>query len=242
MIKKAFALLLAVMMLASCQNPSVNEVNNAEAASSKETTVIEVDPSPDGYEPTEITEVVKDGVFQFKPVKGATFTMDYEPRNGSYVANHFGLNFVSPCDTNWLGDKGLQAIFDLNEKTDDVYGSVVITTAPRDFKEYYDTKDKKVIAEKTAEEFLTAENYYNQKRSFLVDEKGFEMIREGYGYAFPNQDIWKAFYVEYIDTTANNHHMILYLCNDEINEKFYSMEIFTAIPADQTEQIDKFRS
>ncbi len=233
MIKRVLALMLAIIMLAGCQS-------SAKPKASKEPIEIDIG-STEGYTPTVIDEVVKDGVMQFKPLDFATFTMDYEPRQGSFVVNHFGLDFVFPCDTNWLGDEGLTAKFDLNERGVDVYGSVDITTAPRNFKEYYGTEDIKVIAEKVASEFITAESYYNESLKAIKDS-GFEIVREGYGQAFPESDIWNAFYIEYIDSEKDTCSMRVYLCNDEVNEKFYSMEIKADVPKDETEKVDMFRS
>jgi len=233
MIKRVLAIMLAVMMLAGCQSSAKPKTPSEP---------IEIDlASTEGYTPTIIDEVVKDGVMQFKPLDFATFTMDYEPRQGSFVVNHFGLDFVFPCDTNWLGDEGLKAKFDLNEKGVDVYGSVDITTAPRDFKEYYGTEDMKTIAEKVSAEFITAESYYNETLK-AVKDSGFEVVKEGYGQAFPESDVWNAFYIEYIDSEKNNCAFRLYLCNDEINENFYSMEVKADVPKDETDKVDMFRS
>ena len=232
MIKRVLALMLALMMLAGC--------GASEPASSKEPVKIEIGPAEE-YSPTVVDEVVKEGVFQFKPLNGSNFTMDYEPRQGSYVVNHFGLDFVFPCDTNWLGDEGNQAKFDLNEKGTDVYGSVTITTFPKNYEEYYGTSDKDAVQKKLEEEFVTVADYYAESRN-AVEAAGYELVKVGVGDAFPGTDIWRAFYLEYIDTDKGNCSMHLYLCNDEINEKFYSMEIKADIPKDETERIDMFRS
>lgn len=232
MIKRIFALVMALMLLAACgAKPS-------EKAEPKAT--YEIDLSG-GFTPNVIEEVIVDGVFNFQRIEGATFTMDYEPRVDSYVLNHFGLDFGFPTDTNWLGDDATKAKFDINEKGTDVYGNVTITTAPQDLKAYYNTDDIKEVAIKVNEEFLTTEKQYELLKEEYAD-KGFEVVMEGIGLAFPEQDVWNACYVEYKNTEDNLRSMRLYLCNDEVNEKFYSMAINADVPEDDAERIEKYRS
>jgi len=232
MIRRTVALVMALMLLAACgAKPS-------EPAEKKAT--FEIDFGGE-FTPNAIEEVMVDGAFNFQRVESATFTMDYEPRSGSYVLNHFGLDFGLPTDTNWLGDDATKAKFDINEYGTDIFGSVTITTAPKDFKEYYQTENADEIKAKTAEEFLTVEKQFEVDKAEVAD-KNFEIVMEGCGLAFPDQDIWNACYVEYKNTADNVRSMRLYLCNDEINEKFYSMYITADVPEDDAERIEKYRS
>lgn len=232
--KKALALLLAAMLLSAC--------GGGQAPSSSSEPVEHEISFGEGYEPSVIDEVVgENGVMLFRQAKGATFTMDYEARSGSAMPAHFGLNFVGSCDTNWLGDEGLQARYDLNEFGSDVYGSVVITTAPENPAEYYQTDDESVIKETMAAEFLNTEDTYELRRG-EIEEKGYEIVKEGYGRAFANLKSWHAYYIEFVDTDNGNRSMRLFLCNDDISEKYYSMDISVDVPQDNTELIDKFRT
>ena len=231
MIKRIAALVLALMLLAAC---------GAKPVEKSEPKTFEID-LMGNFTPNKIEEVLVDGVFNFQRVEGASFTMDYEPRVDSYVLNHFGLDFGLPTDTNWLGDDATQAKFDINEKGTDVYGSVTITTAPKDLKAYYNTDDIKEVAIKVNEEFLTTEKQYELLQAEYGDAN-FEVVMEGIGLAFPEQDVWNACYVEYKNTEDNLRSMRLYLCNDEVNEKFYSLAISADLPGDDEERIEKYRS
>ncbi|MBP1556674.1 MAG: hypothetical protein J6A76_02045 [Oscillospiraceae bacterium] len=237
MIKRILAAVLAVMMLAAC---SGNPGSTQQAAASSQGKFDNIIPEEDTVSDTGSRDIVKDGKICFAPIENATFTMDYEPRQGSVTNAHFGLNFVKPVDTNWLGDNGLDAMFDIHEYTDNkVYGSVKITTAPADLAAHFGTSDEKLIAEKMKADFFTAENYYNGYRKNVAEDFGYEIVKEGYGEAFEGG--WNAFYVEFIDKESNNCGMRFYLCNDEINEKFYSMMIQVDVPADDAERINKYR-
>lgn len=238
MIKRFLAAFFAVMMLAACGS-NANQQSTADSSSSqgKFDNLI---PEDDTVSDTGNRPIVKDGKICFAPIENATFTMDYEPRQASVTKNHFGLNFVKPVDTNWLGDNGLDAMFDIHEYTDNtVFGSVKITTAPADLAEYYGTSDETELAEKMKADFFTAENYYNGYRKNVAEDFGYEIVKEGYGEAFDGG--WNAFYVEFIDKDSKNCGMRFYLCNDEINEKFYSMMISVDVPMDDAERINKYR-
>ena len=233
MIKRIFALVMALVLLAACGGAKPVEKSEPKAT-------FEIDLSGE-YIPNVIDSVIVDGVFNFQRIETSSFTMDYEPRVDSYVLNHFGLDFGYPIDTNWLGDDDTKAKFDINEKGTDVYGSVTITTAPRDFKAYYNTDDPKEVAIKVNEEFLTTEKQYEAFKAEIA-EKNYEIVMEGCGLAFPEQDIWNACYVEYKNSKDNLRSMRLYLCNDEVNEKFYSMAVNADVPEDDAERIEKYRS
>lgn len=230
MIKRILSLALVLLLIAGC--------GAKPAPAEKKTFEIEIGGD---FTPNTINEVMVDGAFNFQRIEGASFTMDYEPRVDSYVLNHFGLDFGLPIDTNWLGDDATKASFDINEKGTDVYGSVVITTAPMDLKAYYETEDLREIAIKINEEFLTSEKQYEALKAEAAD-KNYEIVMEGCGLAFPEQDIWNACYVEYKNTDDNTRSMRLYLCNDEVNEKFYSMSISADLPEDDADRIEKYRS
>lgn len=240
MIKRIFAALIAVLMLAACSgNPNAQQ-SSADNGSSSQGKFDNLIPEDDAVADTGSRDIVKDGKICFAPVENATFTMDYEPRQGSVTNAHFGLNFVKPVDTDWLGDSGFNAMFDIHEYTDNtVYGSVKITTAPADLAEYYGTSDEKLIADKMKADFFTTENYYTGYRKNVAEDFGYEIVKEGMGQAFEGG--WNAFYVEFIDKSSNNCGMRFYLCNDEINEKFYSVLISVDVPADDAERINKYR-
>lgn len=242
MIKRLFAAVIAVIMLASCAKApaaSSSQAENSGAESSSSGKEFDLTPDTDTVADNSDRPIIEDGKIKFYPIENATFTMDYEPRQGSVTKAHFGLNFVKPCDTDWLGDSGLDALFDIHEYTDDtVYGSVKITTAPNDLAAHYGTSDEKEIAEKMKADFFTAENYYNGYRKNIAEDFGYEIVKEAYGVAFEG---WNAFYVEFNDTEKKTRSMRFYLCNDEINEKFYSMLIQMDIPIDDTDRINKYR-
>lgn len=241
MIKRFFAAAAAVMMLAACSgNPNAAQSGAVSSEASSQGKFDNLIPEEDTVSDTGSRDIVKDGKICFAPIENATFTMDYEPRQGSVTAAHFGLNFVKPVDTNWLGDDGLNAMFDIHEYTDNtVYGSVKITTAPANLAEYYGTSDETIIADKMKANFFTVENYYTGYRKNVVEDFGYEIVKEGCGEAFEGG--WNAFYVEFIDKESKNCGMRFYLCNDEINEKFYSMLISVDVPMDDAERINKYR-
>lgn len=226
MIKQYIALLLALVLLAACGSTPAG--SSSEAASSE--TVSSSDSSP----------LVENGEFVFRQLEDPLFTMDYEPRSDSVVKQHFGLNFSDGTDTDWLGDSGFDALFDMHEaKTDKVYGSVKITTAPADLAAYYNTDDPAKQLEQMKATFFTTASYHEGLRKNIVEDFGYELVFDEAGVAFEGG--WNAFYLEFIDKESGNHALRFYMCNDEMNEKFYSMTIQANLPMDDAEKIKTYR-
>lgn len=226
MIKQCVALVMAMVLLAACGTAPTNSsssISSSEAISS---------PAP--------SDLVKDGKFVFDQLEDPLFTMDYEPRGGSLVKQHFGLDFPRGTDTNWLGDSGLDALFDLHEaNTDNVYGSVKITTAPADLAEYYNTDDPAQQLDQMKATFFTVSSYHDGLRKNIVEDFEYDLVVDEEGVAFEGG--WNAFYLEFIDKESGNHALRFYMCNDEINEKFYSMTIKADIPMDDADNIKLYR-
>ncbi|MFV0496576.1 MAG: hypothetical protein ACK5L0_00185 [Candidatus Fimivivens sp.] len=217
MIKKGIALVFAMVLLASCQS--------APASSNS---------SP------EITSHIEDGRFVFKQLDDPLFTMDYEPRSGSATMQHFGLNFPSGTDTDWLNDSGFDTFFNIHEAaTDKVYGSVVITTAPADLAAYYNTSDPQEQLNQMKSTFFTTDLYYEGLKKNIVEDFGHNLIVDEKGVAFDGG--WNAFYFEFIDEESGNHALRFYMCNDQMNEKFYAMTIKVDVPVDDTENLKLYR-
>lgn len=229
MTKKWVAVMLALVMLAACGTPSTSSSSEVSSSSSS---VEESSSAPSG--------LLEDGRFVFKQLEDPLFTMDYEPREGSVTKQHFGLDFPEGTDTDWLGDSGFDALFNIHDAaTDTVYGSVKISTAPADLAKYYNTEDPQQQLEAMQSTFFATENYYNGLRKNVVEDFGYQLVAEAFGTAFEGG--WNAFYLEFIDKDSGNHAMRFYLCNDEMNEKFYSMMIQVNVPMDDAEKIKTYR-
>lgn len=227
MIKKGVALLVAIVLLASCQSAS----SGSSAASS----------SSAGSSSGAAVGHVENGRFVFKQLEDPLFTMDYEPRSGSVTMQHFGLNFPAGTDTNWLGDSGFDSLFDIHKaETGTVYGSVVITTAPADLAAYYNTTDPAEQLNQMKANFFTTNVYYEGLRRNIVEDFGYELVADEKGVAFDGG--WNAFYLEFIDKESGNHALRFYMCNDEMNEKFYAMTIKVDVPVDDTATLELYRN
>ena len=232
MIKKGLALVLVMVLLASCQSApaSSSMASSSEGAAS----------STSNSSGT-TTGHVENGRFVFAQLGDPHFTMDYEPRSGSVSMVHFGLNFPEGTDTNWLGDSGFDTLFDLHEaKTDKVYGSVAITTAPADLAAYCNTTNADEQVNQMRASFFTTDVYYEGLRKNIVQDFGYELIADEKGVAFDGG--WNAFYLEFIDKESGNHALRFYMCNDQMNEKFYAMTIKVDVPIDDTQNLDLYRN
>lgn len=227
MIKKSVALFLTIVLLASCRG---------------------VDPKPSGSDSSpdssqsgadEVVVYVENGRFVFRQLEDPLFTMDYEPRPESVTMAHFGLNFPDGTDTNWLGDRGFESLFDLHDiKTEKVYGSVVITTAPADLAAHYNTADAAEQLNQMQASFFTTNVYYEGLKRNIVEDFGYDLVVDEKGVAF---DGWNAFYFEFIDKESKNHALRFYMCNDEMNEKFYSFSVKVDVPEDDEENLKLYR-
>ncbi|WMJ83067.1 hypothetical protein ACS3UN_00375 [Oscillospiraceae bacterium LTW-04] len=226
MIKKGIALILAMVLLASCQSaPSSSSAapSSSQSSSSSET-----------------ADHIENGRFVFKQLDDPVFTMDYEPRSGSVTMQHFGLNFPNGTDTDWLGDSGFDTLFNIHEaETDQVYGSVVITTAPADLAAYYNTSDPQEQLNQMKPTFFTTDVYYEGLKKNIVEDFGYDLIVDEKGIAFDGG--WNAFYFEFIDKESGNHALRFYMCNDQMNEKFYAMTIKVDVPVNDTENLKIYR-
>ncbi|HWP51964.1 MAG TPA: hypothetical protein VN626_09755 [Clostridia bacterium] len=232
MIKKGVVLMLAIVLLASCQS---SPTSSSTASSSSEAA------SSSSNSSGVATGHFENGRFVFTQIGDPLFTMDYEPRSGSVSMAHFGLNFPDGTDTNWLGDSGFDTLFDLHEaKTDKVYGSVVITTAPADLAAYYNTTNPDEQLNQMRASFFTTDVYYEGLRKNIVEDFGYDLIADEKGIAFDGG--WNAFYLEFIDKESGNHALRFYMCNDEMNEKFYAMTIKVDVPVDDTQNLDLYRN
>lgn len=237
MIKRIIAMAIAAMLLISCAGeksslPAESEASSAPAESSEDSEEVSYS--------WKDREVVVEGKINFQQLPDALFTMDYEPRTDSVTRQHLGMNFNDVVDTDWLGDSGLDALYDLHEGQQKVvYGSVKITTAPENPAKYYAISDEDELKSKMSSELFTAENYYNGYRKNISDDFGYEIVREGYGEAFEG---WNAFYVEFVDKENQKRGLRFYLCNDEINEKFYSLWAQVDLDAADEDRADMYRS
>ncbi len=227
MLKKGVALLLAMVLLASCKSApsSSSAVSSSSQSSSSAGTVSHIE----------------NGRFVFKQLDDPLFTMDYEPRTGSVTKQHFGLNFAQGTDTDWLGDNGFDSLFDMHEaESDKVYGSVAITTAPADLAAQYNTNDPQEQLNQMKSTFFTTDVYYEGLKKNIVEDFGYDLIVDEKGVAFDGG--WNAFYFEFIDKESGNHALRFYMCNDQMNEKFYAMTIKVDVPVDDTKNLELYRN
>lgn len=245
MLKRFFALLIAVAMLASCSGgrssstSSEVESSQSQASSSQaEAAQIPANASADG-------EHIKDGKFLFRQISDPLFTMDYEPSRASKANQHFGLNFYDGIDTDWLGDNGNVASFNIYRREDAganiekaEYGSVTLTSAPADMKEAFGTDDPAEIAEKMKADYFTAENYYNGYKKNLVEDFGYEIVEDAFGLAYEG---WNACYFEFINDVDNVRSLRFYACNDQLNENFLSFMVRIDVPLEETEMLEQLR-
>ena len=227
MLKKGVALLLAMVLLASCQSaPSGSSAVSSSSQSSSSAGTA-------GH--------IENGRFVFTQLEDPLFTMDYEPRTGSVTKQHFGLNFAQGTDTDWLGDNGFDSLFDMHEaESDKVYGSVVITTAPADLAAQYNTNDPQEQLNQMQSTFFTTDVYYEGLKKNIVEDFGYDLIVDEKGIAFDGG--WNAFYFEFIDKESGNHALRFYMCNDEMNEKFYAMTLKVDVPVDDTKNLELYRN
>ena len=229
MIRKSVAMALLIAVLAACGAPSAGSSSGAISSSEA--------PSATS---SESTNLVENGKFVFKQIPDPLFTMDYEPRQGSVTMQHFGMNFPDGVDTDYLGDSGFDSVFNLhNAYTDQVYGTVKITTAPADLAAYYNTTDPAELLNQMQATFFTTQNYYSGLRKNIVEDFEYELVIDESGVAFDGG--WNAFYLEFIDKDSGNRGLRFYMCNDEIKEKFYSMTISVNVPMDDAQTINLYR-
>lgn len=167
------------------------------------------------------------------------YAMYYEPSGDALTKRHFGMSFYHGIDTEWLGGDGINENFSLFlTATGEVVGSVKLTTAPSDLATYYNTTDTAAQQEQMAASFFTTDNYHSGLYKNVVEDFGYTLVADAIGSAFEG---FNAFYMEFIDPQTNVHSIRFYLCNDEINEKFFSITVQVNLPTEDTASLDLFR-
>ncbi len=126
-------------------------------------------------------------------------------------------------------------IFD--DKSKEVYGTVTVTTVPSDIAGYFGTSDINEIQEQMKPDFFETDNMYNGLKSDIVDGFGYELPVDVTGKAYG----WNAFYLEFISRDLGKHSIRFYICNDEMNQDFYSMMIKFDIPLEKEDMIPLMR-
>ncbi len=197
--------------------------------------------------PGEFPTLVKDGKFVFVPLEQVfpdadlIFTMEYEPAATAVTRQHLGLQFPSGMDTDWLGDAGVNANYTIYDTKDrEVRGTVKITTAPPDLAAQYGTSDPAEQLEMMKSSYFPAADVFTGLKKAVVEDFGYELV-------FAEQAVaeslgWNGFYLEFIDRGTATRSMRFFVCNDEMNEKYYSFTANADLPVDDEEMANRYRS
>ncbi|GKH49242.1 hypothetical protein CE91St46_03530 [Eubacteriales bacterium] len=232
-------LLAATLLLAACGSNS----SSAPEASSGSESAPSQSSAPNGGV---FSHLIRDGKFVFTPVADAHFTMEYEPPATAVTGQHIGLDFLKTMNTDWLGDQDFIANYTLYDGSDAAgsekkqYGTVAITTAPPDLAEYYGTSDPAEQLERMKAHYFPAADVFVGRKKAVVEDFGYDLV-------FAEQATfealgWDGFFIEFIDPATNTRSMRFFLCNDEMNEKYYSFAANVDLPADDEELADRYRA
>lgn len=230
---RIFPLLLAVVVALSACGTSP-----AESSSSSQTA--------QGTSGRELSGLIADGKFVFTSLENALFTMEYEPAVGSVTAQHLGLEFPNTMNTDWIGDQDCVSNYTLydgsdapgSEKTQ--YGTVTISTAPPDLAAYYGTDDPAAQLEAMKARYFPTADVFAGRKKAVVEDFGYELV-------FAEQAVfedlgWNGFFIEFIDPDTNTRSMRFFVCNDEMNEKYYSFAADVDLPADDEALASRYRA
>ncbi len=225
-------MLAVVLALSACGGESSPASSSSQA-----------EPASSGRE---LSGLIVDGKFAFASLEDALFTMEYEPASGSVTAQHLGLEFPSTMNTDWVGDQDCVSNYTLYDGTDapgsekTQYGTVTISTAPADLAAYYGTDDPAAQLEAMKAHYFPTADVFEGRKKAVVEDFGYELV-------FAEQAVfeelgWNGFFIEFINQDTNTRSMRFFVCNDEMNEKYYSFAADVDLPADDEALANRYRA
>jgi len=179
--------------------------------------------------------------FSFAKQEDTYITMVYSPVEDAVLQLDIGMRLFDDFDSDEsaaLSDEQISGYTVYYLEGGDTVATVTVRTAPANPYEYYGVTTEEEVARAMQSSFFTSENYYSGLRSNITEDFGYELTADWTGTAY---DI-PAFYLEYIDTDKNTRSMRMYLCDDQLNELFYAIELKADVPADNKALLEKMRA
>lgn len=210
MSKRILAAVMAVIMLAGCQN---SKGSSSSAAAGND----EFSKNP----------VKTDAVFEFKDMEEYMCLMAFSPPSDSGTALELAVNIPNEYDIEETAETQYNTNYNLyHYESKKSYGTFRVQTAPKDLAAHFKTQESEKIKDLMAPDFFTTELMYQGLKNSILNDFGYELAVDWTGTAYG----WNAYYMEFIDKDSGNRGLRFYVCNDEINEKFYAFEYKANVP------------
>jgi len=176
--------------------------------------------------------------FVYENLEDSIYTMLYEPVADANVQAALGLCILPGLESDPTGETDTTvdyAIYDA--ETNVVYATVTVQTAPPDPQAYYGVKTPEEVTQAMQSSFFTMEKFYTGLRKNIVEDFGYELTVDWTGTSFG----LPTYYLEYLDTDKGTRSMRFYLCDDEMNENFYSFRFAADVPLEDEALLNMLR-
>ncbi len=182
-----------------------------------------------------------DTEFRFSDPQGTYVTMIYSPVEDALLQLDMGMRLFDDFDSDdspELSGEMVSGYTVYNRKNGDTVATVSIHTAPADPFVYYGVETQEEVARAMQSSYFKTENYYKGLRSNIAEDFNYALTADWTGSAYG----LNMFYLEYFDTDKNTDSLRMYLCNDELNGLFYSMELKADVPRGDEALLEKMRA
>lgn len=213
MLKRILAAGLAVLMLAGC------------GAKNKQ--------------PNDLPSEASGVEFQFQELSKYAYTMALEPSTFSSQTRTFGINIPEDYDCDFVSETELEDIYTLYP-SDHSGGTatITVTTGPNSLSDYFGTDDPKELENLIKPVLFPTEDVHAGRVKAVVEDFEYQMVNNWSGTAFG----MNAFFVEFINEDDKEHSLRFFLCNDELNENYYSLAIDADIPMDDKDKVEDYKA
>ena len=177
--------------------------------------------------------------FQFKELSEYAYTMALETSTFSNQKTMFGINIPDAYDCDFVSETELEDNYILYS-SDNSEGSAAIkvTTGPNSLAEYFGSEDPKELEDLIKPVLFPTEDVHAGLVRAVVEDFGYQLVNNWTGTAFG----MNAFFVEFIDEESKNHALRFFLCNDKLDENYYSLTINADLPMDDKSKIEDYKA
>ena len=116
--------------------------------------------------------------------------------------------------------------------------AIKVTTGPNSLAEYFGSEDPKELEDLIKPVLFPTEDVHAGLVRAVVEDFGYQLVNNWTGTAFG----MNAFFVEFIDEESKNHALRFFLCNDKLDENYYSLTINADLPMDDKSKIEDYKA